>query len=204
MSNKRVADPQPFVIRGSAIQGRGGFATRAIRKGERIAEYLGERISWKEADRRYDDTRMGRHHTFLFSVTSRSVLDGAVGGSDARFMNHSCDPNCEAVDDRGRIFIEALGPISNGDELTYDYAYERDATHSGEDEALYACHCGSVNCRGSILVAAAGHLAPVHHAAARHPHRHEDESEESKTDIVLETRPAKPSKRRRTSRGAST
>ncbi|MEP7346543.1 MAG: SET domain-containing protein-lysine N-methyltransferase, partial [Gemmatimonadaceae bacterium] len=139
MSMKRVAEPQPFIIRESAIQGRGGFATRAIRKGERIAEYLGERISWKEADRRYDDTTMGRHHTFLFSLTSRTVIDAAVDGSDARFINHSCGPNCEAVDDRGHIYIEALQNISKGAELTYDYAYERDATHTDEDESLYAC-----------------------------------------------------------------
>ena len=203
MSKKRVSDPQPFVIQGSAIQGRGGFATRPIRKGERIAEYLGERISWKEADRRYDDTGMGRHHTFLFSLTSRTVIDGAVDGSDARYINHACDPNCEAVDDMGRIYIEALRSIAHGDELTYDYAFERDATHSDEDETLYACHCGSANCRGTILVAAAGHLASTHHAAARHPHRHEGEAAQAPPEGVVATRPTKPLTRPRKSSGAS-
>ncbi|MGQ0537394.1 MAG: SET domain-containing protein, partial [Gemmatimonadaceae bacterium] len=101
------AEP-PFAIRRSRIQGRGAFATRRIKKGERLIEYLGERISWKEADRRYADAHMRRHHTFLFAVTRRTVIDAAVAGNDARFINHSCEPNCEAVDENGRIFIEAL------------------------------------------------------------------------------------------------
>ncbi len=75
---KQVADPQPFAVRRSTIQGRGCFASRDIRKGERIAEYQGERISWKEADTRYDDDAKRRHHTFLFAVTTRTVIDGAV------------------------------------------------------------------------------------------------------------------------------
>lgn len=200
MSRKRPVEPQPFEIRVSAIQGRGAFATRPIRKGERIAEYLGERISWKEADRRYDDPAMERHHTFLFSVTSRTVIDGAVGGSDARFINHSCDPNCEAVDDGGRIFIEALRGIAAGEELAYDYAYERDDTHTPEDEALYACHCGSPNCRGTILAPAEKALSHTHHAAARQPHRHEE-------GVPVRLSDPRPAKRgggtsRRKSRGA--
>lgn len=174
MARKIVADPQPFVVRRSSIQGRGGFATRDIRKGERIAEYEGERISWKEADRRYDDTGMRRHHTFLFSVTSRTVIDGAVNGSDARFINHSCDPNCEAVDDRGRIFIEAVRNIAAGEELFYDYAYARDKSTTEEDEQLYVCKCGTAKCRGTILEAPPKRktLPTTHHAAARHPHEH--------------------------------
>lgn len=176
MKRKQVAEPQPFEIRGSAIQGRGAFATRGIRKGERVAEYGGERISWKEADRRYDDTGMGRHHTFLFAVTSRTVIDGAVDGTDARFINHSCDPNCEAVDDHGRIYIDAIRSIAEGEELAYDYAYERDATHTPEDESLYVCHCGSPKCRGTILAPAPKTLARTHHSAARHWHRLEEET----------------------------
>jgi len=172
---KMLADPQPFAIRRSRIQGRGGFATRDIRKGERIAEYEGERISWKEADRRYDDADGKRHHTFLFAVTSRTVIDGAVNGSDARFINHSCDPNCEAIDDRGRIFIEAMRPIAAGDELFYDYAYARDESTTEEDEQLYVCLCGTAKCRGTILEAPPKRksaLPKTHHAAARHPHEH--------------------------------
>lgn len=174
MPSKTVAEPQPFVVRRSAIQGRGCFASRDIRKGERIAEYEGERISWKEADTRYDDDAKRRHHTFLFAVTTRTVIDGAVDGNDARFINHSCDPNCEAIDDGGRIFIEAMQDIAAGDELFYDYAYSRDESTTPEDEQLYLCRCGTAKCRGTILEAPKqkAKLPKTHHAAARHPHEH--------------------------------
>jgi len=172
---KQVAEPQPFAVRRSTIQGRGCFASRDIRKGERIAEYQGERITWKEADTRYDDDAQRRHHTFLFAVTSRTVIDGAVNGNDARYINHSCDPNCEAIDDRGRIFIEAMRPIAAGEELFYDYAYARDESTTEEDEQMYLCRCGTAKCRGTILEAPPkrkARLPKTHHAAARHPHEH--------------------------------
>jgi SET domain-containing protein len=151
--SKRVPKEQPFVIRRSKIQGKGGFATRLIRKGARIIEYLGERISHEEGDRRYDDDTMQRHHTFLFVVDKRIVIDAGKHGNDARFINHSCDPNCEAVIEARRVFIEALRTIQPGDELSYDYAYERDdATLKGKAaDAQYPCHCGAENCRGTIL-----------------------------------------------------
>jgi SET domain-containing protein len=94
---------------------------------------------------------MGRHHTFLFSVGRSTVIDAAVGGNDARFINHSCAPNCEAVDDKKRIYIEAIRDIAEGDELTYDYAYERDGTEDEAWEKLYVCKCGAPTCRGTIL-----------------------------------------------------
>jgi SET domain-containing protein len=143
---------QPFVIRRSAIQGRGAFATRLIRRGQRVIEYTGERIDNDEADRRYDDEKMGRHHTFLFIVDDDTVVDAAVGGNDARFINHSCDPNLEAVVEGKRIFIYALRTIRPGEELAYDYQYERFTTHTEDDEKFYACRCGAPNCRGTILV----------------------------------------------------
>ena len=144
----------PFEIRRSAIQGKGAFATRRIRAGARVIEYTGERIDRDEGDRRYDDENMGRHHTFLFALDDGSVIDAAVGGNEARFINHSCDPNCQAVEEDGRIFIEALRNIQPGTELVYDYAYERADDHTAEDEALYVCRCGSEKCRGSILAPA--------------------------------------------------
>ena len=122
-----------------------------IKKGTRIIEYVGERISQKEADRRYDDASMKRHHTFLFALDNGKVIDAAVGGNDARYINHSCDPNCEAIESRSRIFIEALRDIAKGEELYYDYAYERTDATTPEDEELYKCLCGSAKCRGSIL-----------------------------------------------------
>lgn len=140
-----------FKIRRSRIQGRGAFALRRIRAGTRIIEYTGERISHAEGDRRYDDDTMGRHHTFLFTLDSRRVVDAAVNGNDARFINHSCAPNCEAVIEGGRIYIEAIRTIQPGEELVYDYQYERAADATEEDERRYPCRCGAPNCRGTIL-----------------------------------------------------
>jgi SET domain-containing protein len=145
---------EPFyVVRSSHIHGRGVFALRLIRKGTRILEYQGQRISNAEADRRYDDTRMKRHHTFLFTLDSKTVIDGAIstGGGDASYINHSCDPNCEAVITDRKIFIHALRTIRPGEELAYDYQYERTGKNDAELERFYFCKCGAPNCRGSIM-----------------------------------------------------
>ena len=145
----KAAD-HPFVVKKSKIAGKGAFATRRIRKGTRIIEYVGERITHTEADRRYDDAAMQQHHTFLFSIDGTHVIDAAVGGNEARFINHACDPNCEAIDEDGHIFIEAIKNIQPGSELTYDYQFERG--DDGElDEAHYPCYCGAPTCRGTIL-----------------------------------------------------
>ncbi len=158
----------PFVIKRSAIAGRGAFATRDIKKGERLIEYVGERITHAEADARYDDEAMASHHTFLFAVNRRTVIDAARQGNDARFINHSCAPNCEAVIEGARVFIDAIKPIARGAELFYDYAYERDGSETAEDEARYACRCGAAKCRGTILAPRKpAHRLP-HHAASRH------------------------------------
>ena len=142
-----------YVVRDSDIHGRGVFAARRIRKGTRIVEYTGERISNKEADRRYDDTKMKRHHTFLFTLDPKTVIDGAIntGGGDASFINHSCEPNCEAVITGRKIFIHALHTIEPGEELAYDYQYERTGKNDAELERFYVCKCGAPNCRGSIM-----------------------------------------------------
>jgi hypothetical protein len=139
-----------YEVRRSKIQGRGAFAIRSIRKGQRIDEYLGERISHEEADRRYDDAD-GRHHTFLFILDDDVVLDARKGGSDARFINHSCDPNCETLIDDGHIYINAIKPIAAETELTYDYRFEWQDEYEPEDVRYYACRCGTAKCRGTIL-----------------------------------------------------
>ena len=147
---------EPFyVVRNSGIHGRGVFAVRQIRKGTRIVEYTGEHISNKEADRRYDDTMMKRHHTFLFTLDSKTVIDGAIeaGGGDASYINHSCEPNCEAVITGKKIFIHALRGIEPGTELSYDYQYERTGKNDAELEKFYVCQCGAPSCRGSIMIA---------------------------------------------------
>ncbi len=142
-----------FSIRSSKIQGKGAFASRRIRKGERIIEYLGECIDEEESDIRYPDDEMGRHHTFLFSIGDGSrVLDAGPLDWPAKYINHSCDPNCEAIEEEdGRVFISALTKIEPGTELSYDYAYERTPEHTAADEKLYVCRCGSPKCRGTIM-----------------------------------------------------
>ena len=145
------ANSYPFEVRGSRIQGKGVFAIRRIHPGRRIIEYTGERISSDEEALRYDDTKMQRHHTFLFEIDDDTSIDAAVGGNEARFINHSCEPNCEAVNEEGRIFIEAIKNIQPGVELTYDYNYEHDGRISEEERKFYYCRCGSKRCRGTIL-----------------------------------------------------
>jgi SET domain-containing protein len=138
-------------LRRSPIHGLGGFAVKDIPKGARIIEYAGERINNAEADRRYDDEAMKKHHTFLFILNSRTCVDAAFEGNESRFLNHSCDPNCEAVITRGHIWIEALKPIPADTELVYDYQYEDDPKYTEVDLRFYACRCGAPNCRGTIV-----------------------------------------------------
>jgi len=147
----RVRPAQPYLLRPSPMHGVGAFAAAPIRRGTRIIEYTGERITHAEADARYDDASMDRHHTFLMIVNRRWVLDAAVGGNDARFVNHSCDPNCEIVVARGRVFIEAIADIRPGEEITYDYAYEREEGDDAIAASRYPCRCGAKRCRGTIL-----------------------------------------------------
>jgi hypothetical protein len=139
-----------YEVRRSRIQGRGAFAVKPIRKGQHIDEYWGERITHDEADRRYDDTE-GRHHTFLFVLDDNTVLDARRQGTDARFINHSCDPNCETIIEDGHINIKAIKPIKPDEELVYDYRFEWQDEYEPEDVRYYACRCGSNKCRGTIL-----------------------------------------------------
>lgn len=140
-----------FVVRGSRVHGRGAFALRRIRKGTRIVEYLGERISHQEADRRYEDRGPHDNHTFLFVIDARTVIDAGADGNDARFINHSCNPNCETVIEDQRIFIEAIRTIQPGEELSYDYRLGRSVDDPPNADEVYACRCGHPNCRGSML-----------------------------------------------------
>ncbi len=141
----------PIEVRGSWIHGNGIFAARDIRKGERIMEYLGEHISEDEAMSRYDDDNQRRHHTFLFGLADGTYIDGGSFGNEARYINHSCEPNCEAFEEEGRIFIYAIKRVREGDELTYDYKLQRDGKPQKSWKKLYACGCGSKNCRGTML-----------------------------------------------------
>ena len=151
MANSKLNGNSPIEVRRSGIQGKGVFAARRIRKGQRIIEYTGEIIDLAEEDRRYDDETMSRHHTFLFKIDEEYTIDATRRGSKARFINHSCDPNCEAVWEDRRIYIEAIKNIQPGVELVYDYAYEHDGPMTRKDREFYKCCCGATNCRGTIL-----------------------------------------------------
>ena len=144
------AKDKAYEIRRSPIQGRGAFATRTIRKGQRFAEYTGEIITHQEADRRYDD-KNGRHHTFLFTLNDYIVIDARKVGNDARYINHSCDPNAESVIDDDQVWIEALRTIRAGEEIAYDYRFEWQDEYGPEDIRYYACRCGTAKCRGTIV-----------------------------------------------------
>lgn len=138
--------PPPLEVRSSRIHGRGVFATRAIRKGRRIIEYTGKRMSWEDAPNDPDDP-----HTFNFGLENGKVINPEIGGNEARWINHSCDPNCEAIEEDDRIFIYALRGIRPGEELFYDYALELDEPITKELAEEFACHCGSPKCRGTML-----------------------------------------------------
>ena len=140
-----------FEVRRSRIHGSGVYATRTIRRGTRVVEYLGDRISHEEADSRYEAKGQDDGHTFLFVVSEKVVIDAGVGGNDARFINHSCDPNCETVIEGGRVFIEALRTIRPGEELGYEYGLTWESTDDPEELAHYACRCGAATCRGTML-----------------------------------------------------
>jgi uncharacterized protein len=147
-----MKDSPPIVVRRSRIQGQGVFATRDIAEGERVVEYTGARISSEDADAQSpDDETSPHHHTFLFAIDDRVVIDGSNGGNDARFINHSCEPNCEVVVVRGRVFIHALGAIREGEELVYDYWYTTDESYTLEDlRRIYPCRCGAEACRRTL------------------------------------------------------
>jgi SET domain-containing protein len=145
------ARPDLMRVRRSRVHGRGVFALRRIRKGTRIVEYLGDRVSHREADLRYEHKDISDNHTFLFIVDRGVVIDGGTNGNDARFINHSCDPNAESLIDDRRVFIEAIRTIQPGEEITYDYQIGRDRTDPPNVDEIFACRCGADSCRGSML-----------------------------------------------------
>jgi SET domain-containing protein len=127
-----------LIIRSSAIHAAGCYSTTAVRKGTRIAEYTGPRLTKDEADASNEDSPI----TYLFGLgEGKVVIDGHCM---AMFINHSCDPNCETEEIRGRVWIRAIRKIEPGEEITYDYClYD-----GGDDEAT--CNCGAKKCRGTM------------------------------------------------------
>ncbi|MDR2870996.1 MAG: SET domain-containing protein-lysine N-methyltransferase [Xanthomonadaceae bacterium] len=147
-----------IVARKSSIHGNGVFATAFIGKGERIIEYKGRRCTHDEVDRNMEgDVESG--HTFLFTLNDEYVIDAGSGGNDARWINHSCAPNCEAVVEesesndhrRDRIFIEAIADIEPGDELTYNYGITLAERHTPRLKKIWECRCGADSCTHTML-----------------------------------------------------
>jgi uncharacterized protein len=135
-----------IAVRDSIVHGRGVYAMQEIPKGARIIEYTGQRVSWENAPNDENDP-----HTFNFGLENGKVINPEIGGNDARWINHSCDPNCEAVEEDDRIFIDAIRDIEPGEELFYDYALEIDEPITQESKKKFACHCRSSKCRGTML-----------------------------------------------------
>ncbi|HEY4971058.1 MAG TPA: SET domain-containing protein-lysine N-methyltransferase [Steroidobacteraceae bacterium] len=156
-----------FEVRHSPVHGFGVFAARRIRKGTTIIEYLGERVSHRKANARYEDKDPRDNHTFLFTVDAKTVIDAGVNGNEARYINHCCDPNCESITMNRRIFIEAIRTIRPGEELSYDYQIQRDSDDPPNVDVVYACRCGARSCRGSMLEAAKKPRKTARHAPKR-------------------------------------
>ena len=147
-----------FVARRSPIHGNGVFATAPIARGEEIIEYKGKLLTPDEADALYGDGGE-TGHTFLFTLNEKYVIDANQRGNTARWINHSCAPNCRAVVEesasgdprRDKVKIEAIRHIKPGDELTYDYGIVLDVPHTARLKKLWQCLCGSPECTGTLL-----------------------------------------------------
>lgn len=143
----RVRNALPLTeVRPSGVHGRGVYATGFIPEGTRIIEYTGQRVSWEDAPDNENTS-----HTFNFGLENGEVINPRIGGNEARWINHCCDPNCEAIEEDGRIFIHALRDIEPGEELFYDYALEIGEPITEASKKEYECLCGSPSCRGTML-----------------------------------------------------
>ncbi|MCS6763363.1 MAG: SET domain-containing protein-lysine N-methyltransferase [Candidatus Protistobacter heckmanni] len=138
------------------MHGRGVFALRELKTDKRIIEYKGRRISWKQAMRKHPHDPDNPNHTFFFSLEDDRVIDGGDDGNNARWINHSCEPNCEArekrdKDGKQRVHIYALRKIKAGEELFYDYGLVIEGRQTKKLKKEYECRCGNKNCRGTML-----------------------------------------------------
>ena len=149
-----IAPPpkQAYRVRTSTVHGRGVFAQRDIAAGERVIQYRGREITWDIALERAAVSGAPHNHTFFFSLSNGNVIDGGDHGNVARYINHSCEPNCEAIEEEdGRIFIYAIHEICNGDELSYSYPLVYDGRHTPAIKKAFSCFCGTPSCSGTML-----------------------------------------------------
>lgn len=144
--------------RRSRIHGNGVFAAADLPAGTRLVEYKGLRRTHEDADERYGDS-LDTGHTFLFTLNDDYLIDANVDGNVARWINHSCAPNCQAVleedaggdPQRDRVFIESLRDIAAGEELTYNYGIRLSVPHTAKLKKQWACRCGAAECTGTML-----------------------------------------------------
>ncbi|MBK7248312.1 MAG: SET domain-containing protein-lysine N-methyltransferase [Flavobacteriales bacterium] len=146
----------PIIVRRSRIHGHGVFAARDLPERTELIEYTGRLITFTEADLSYDEIYKG--HTFLFTLNDAWIIDGNVGGNDARWFNHGCEPNCipylhaHPRDRRkDRVIIETLRDVDEGEELSYDYGISFDVPYSARLKRIWACRCGAASCSGTLL-----------------------------------------------------
>jgi hypothetical protein len=134
----------PYKVIQSNIHRNGLCATRNIKRGKRIIEYRGKKITHKQAD---EDTKYGYDITYLFTLDKKYILDGDFEFNKARLINHSCNPNCEVLDEsKSKIWITAIRNIKKNEELSYDYGFSFDCNYKD-----HICKCGSKNCVGFII-----------------------------------------------------
>jgi SET domain-containing protein len=138
-------------VRRSGVHGKGVFALQPLAEGETIIEYTGKVITWKQAQKAHPHDPDDPNHTFYFHIDDKRVIDAAVGGNAARWINHACDPNCEADEQDGRIFIKALRDLRPGEELFYDYGLVIDERYTPKLKKQFECRCGTRKCRGTML-----------------------------------------------------
>lgn len=150
-SRHGIAPTRRIQTRRSGVHGKGVFALADLAEGETLIEYTGEIITWAEALRRHPHDPSDPNHTFYFHIDEDHVIDAKVGGNSSRWINHSCDPNCEAEVEGGRVFIRTLRNIHAGEELFYDYGLVIDEPYTKALKAQYPCWCGAKGCRGTLL-----------------------------------------------------
>jgi SET domain-containing protein len=151
LSTKSPQFQRRIQARKSGVHGKGVFALAPIAAGETIIEYTGEMIDWEEALRRHPHDPHDPNHTFYFHIDEDHVIDALYGGNSSRWINHSCEPNCEADEVDGQVFIKALRNIAAGEELNYDYGLIIDEPLTPALKAQYPCWCGKRKCRGTLL-----------------------------------------------------
>ena len=136
----------------SSLHGTGLFASTNIKKGEQVIEYIGDKVTKKEGDKRADkqikkaQKNKNKGMVYVFELNKRYDIDGGVARNYARFINHSCDPNCEVEIIDNHIWISAIKKIKKGSELLYNYGYPFDS-----DFEEHICKCGYKKCVGYIL-----------------------------------------------------